>query len=158
MTKTIPFEIVIDTREKNPWCFDNAEYVAGIINEKLDTGDYSVKGLEHKLCIERKQSVSEIAKNLSQDNFRRELRRMDKIEHRFMLLEFSMEDVIDYPVGSDIPKKMWDSLKVKSTHILGFLESIQLHRKINIVFCGNRTNAKETAHRLMKKCQTLYIQ
>ncbi len=158
MTKTIPFEVVVDTREKNPWCFENAEYVTCIINEKLDTGDYCVKGLENKLCIERKQSVAELAKNLTQDNFKNELRRMQKIEHRFLLLEFSMEDVIDYPIGSDIPKHKWDSVKVRGKTILGFIESIMIHRKINIVFCGNRTNARDTAHRLMKKCQTLYIE
>ncbi len=158
MTKTIPFEVVIDTREKNPWCFENTEYVTGIINEKLDTGDYAIKGLEDKLCIERKQSVAEFAKNLTQDNFKDELRRMEKIEHRFLLLEFSMEDVIDYPMNSNIPKRRWEFIRVQGKHILGFIDSIQLHRKINILFCGNRRNARDTAHRLMKKCQTLYIE
>ncbi len=158
MTKTPPFEIIIDTREKNPWCFEYGEYVIGTINEKLDTGDYTVKGLENKLCIERKQSVSELAQNFTQDRFKNELTRMEKIEHKFLLLEFSMNDIIDYPVNSDIPKRMWDKLKVKGSHILGFIDSIQLHRKINILFCENHTNARDTAYRIMRKCQTLYCQ
>ncbi len=158
MVKTLPFEIIVDTREKNPWFFDNQDYVSGVVNEKLDTGDYSIKGLEGELCIERKQSVAELAKNLSQDNFKDELKRMENIEHKFILLEFSMNDVIDYPVNSDIPKKMWDKLKVKGSHILGFIDSIQLHRKINIIFCDNHINARNTAYRLMVKCQNKYFQ
>jgi len=51
------FTIIVDTREQTPWTFDN--YV--VASQKLDTGDYSIQGLEHIFTIERKKSVSEIA-------------------------------------------------------------------------------------------------
>ena len=39
--------IVIDTREKQPWCWDHDDEFGGVLYEKLDGGDYSIKGLEH---------------------------------------------------------------------------------------------------------------
>ena len=60
------FHIIIDTREQQPWSFEH--HVTS--NEKLDTGDYSVKGLEEILCIERKKSVSEIANNITEKRFK----------------------------------------------------------------------------------------
>jgi ERCC4-type nuclease len=56
------FTIIVDTREQKPWSFEN--YTTAI--RKLDTGDYSIEGLEHLLCIERKRSVSEIANKIMQ--------------------------------------------------------------------------------------------
>ena len=53
-------KIIVDTREQQPWSFDFNEIAVA----KLDTGDYSVAGLEEILCIERKKSVSEIANNI----------------------------------------------------------------------------------------------
>ena len=35
-----------------------------MVEHKLDTGDYSIQGLEDKICIERKGCVEELAQNL----------------------------------------------------------------------------------------------
>ena len=53
-------KIIIDTREQKPWEFPGHTTAV----QKLDTGDYSVEGLEDILCIERKQNTSEFAKNI----------------------------------------------------------------------------------------------
>ena len=59
MSKHDDFTIIIDTREQQPWTFEH--YTTA--NRKLDTGDYSVEGLENLLAIERKKSINEIANN-----------------------------------------------------------------------------------------------
>ena len=47
------FNIIVDTREQKPWDFNDN---FNTTKAKLDTGDYSIEGLEHILCIERKCS------------------------------------------------------------------------------------------------------
>ena len=74
------------------------------------------------------------------------------------MLEFNINDVLDYPVGSSLPKKMWSKVKIKAPHILGFLDSVQLDHNINVLFCGSHYNAQETAYRLMAKCRKRYLQ
>ena len=97
------FTIIVDTREQKPWQFN--EYATAV--RKLDTGDYSVEGLENILCIERKRSVSEIANNITESRFKDVLSRMSKYRFPFILLEFDLQDVLNFPVGSEIPKSVW---------------------------------------------------
>ena len=86
------FVVIRDTREhKNKgWYFKESEFCQGMVEKKLDTGDYSIEGLEDVLCIERKASVSEIAANLVDKRFDRELDRMESFKYRFLILEFSL--------------------------------------------------------------------
>ena len=146
------FEVIVDTRERTGWDFSDYELVTGSVNTKLDTGDYSIVGLEDRICIERKKSVQELAQNVTQDRFKREMERMAEFPHKFLLLEFDMYDVANYPVGSELPKRLWDKLKIKGPYIFSFLDNIQLDYGINVVFCGSRQYAQDAAYRLMKKC------
>lgn len=141
------FTVVIDTREQLPWEFG----LHSTAKKKLDTGDYSIEGLEHLLCIERKRSVSEIANNISEKRFKNVLERMTNIPYRFILLEFDLEDIYTFPVGSDIPKKMWEHLKITSKYILKYITEIQLHYGVHILFCGCSENAEKMAVSIMKR-------
>ena len=65
------FLIIRDTREKPEFGFfyEEDEYCAGTVKAKLDYGDYSIEGLQSRIAIERKESVSEIANNFTEDRF-----------------------------------------------------------------------------------------
>lgn len=141
------FVVVVDTREQQPWEFG----LHVTAKRKLETGDYSIEGLEHILCIERKKSVSEIANNITEKRFVDVLERMSKIQYPFILFEFDLEDVYSYPVGSDIPKKLWDSLKISANYILKYLTLIQLNYNIHLLFCGDAENAEKMAVSIMKR-------
>jgi hypothetical protein len=141
------FTVVIDTREQLPWEFG----LHTTAKKKLDTGDYSIEGLEHLLCIERKRSVSEVATNISEKRFKNVLERMSQIQYRFILLEFDLEDIYTFPVGSDIPKKLWEHLKISSKYILKYITEIQLNYGVNILFCGCSENAEKMAVSIMKR-------
>jgi|TARA_R100000306_G_C4364141_1_gene136766 hypothetical protein len=141
----------VDTREKQSWNFDNSDLVEKTISQKLDTGDYAVEGLEHILCIERKQSVSEIAQNISQARFQDVLKRMKLFEHKFLLLEFDIDKILQFPVGSNVPKKIWGKLKVRGPYILRSLARIQVKYGVQVVFCGDSDNAKYVALNLMRE-------
>jgi ERCC4-type nuclease len=146
------FTIIVDTREQIPWEF--GFHVTS--RQKLDTGDYSIDGMQHILCIERKRSVSEIANNITEKRFKDVLDRMNKIPHSFILLEFNLEDVYQFPVGSDIPKKLWDKMKISNKYILKYLTLIQLNYNIHIIYCGDSDNAEKMAVQIMKRVYEKY--
>lgn len=146
------FTIIVDTREQTPWTFDN--YV--VANQKLDTGDYSIQGLEHIFTIERKKSVSEIANNISEKRFDKELERLKNFKYSFLLLEFSLDNVLDYPIGSTVPKKIWNNLKITNKYILKYLTQINIDYNLNILYCGNSQAAEEMAISIMKRMVDKY--
>lgn len=141
------FHIIVDTREQQPWEFENM--VKSV--SKLDTGDYSLQGLEHMLCIERKKSVSEVANNITESRFKDVVARMDTFKYAFLLLEFELDDVLSYPVGSNVPKKMWEKLKITPKFILKHLIELQLLHNIKVLFCGSPSSAERMALSIMRK-------
>lgn len=147
-----PFTVIIDTREQIPWEFE----LHTTSKKKLDTGDYSIEGYESIFTIERKKSVSEIATNISESRFKDVLNRLGQIPHSFMLMEFSIDEVYNFPVGSDLPKKMWDKLKVKGNYIMKVLTEAQLNHNIHILFCGDPSTAERVAVGIMKRIYEKY--
>lgn len=148
------FHIIIDTREQHPWSFNHMDKSVS----KLDTGDYSLKGLENVFCIERKGSVSEFANNITEKRFKDVISRMSQIPHSFLLLEFDLEDVLIYPVGSTVPKRMWEKLKISPKFILKHIIELQVIHNIKVVFCGDASNAEHMALSIMRKIYELYGQ
>lgn len=146
------FTIIVDTREQNSWEFGNHT----TSRTKLDTADYSIEGLEHLLAIERKQSVSEVATNITEKRFPAFLERMSEIPHKFILFEFDLEDVYNFPVGSEIPKSKWDKLKVKNNYILKQISLFHVKYGIHTIFCGDADNAEKMAVRIMRTVYEKY--
>ena len=62
--KTPPFTVIKDTREQDGWTFERFDTryhtCTGMVLQKLETGDYSLKGMENIFCVERKGSVAEL--------------------------------------------------------------------------------------------------
>ena len=107
MAKFHPIAI-IDTREQHPFVFDNIESRV----ETLQTGDYSVLGLEKHICAERKSLPDMLAcVGRDRERFKRELDRI--LAHRFRLL------VIECSIGQ-IEEGDWRS-KVLPASVLGSL-------------------------------------
>ena len=140
-------KIIVDTREQQPWSFDFNEIAVA----KLDTGDYSVAGLEEVLCIERKKSVSEIANNIVEKRYKDLTKRMSKYKYKFLMLEFDLDDVYRYPRIPDVPKKLWEKIKVSPKFIIKCLIELQVYYNIQVVFCGDHENAERLALSIMKK-------
>jgi ERCC4-type nuclease len=141
------FTIIIDTREQQPWVFDH--YITA--SKKLDTGDYSIEGLENLVAIERKKSVSEFANNITESRFKDVVLRLSSIKHSFLLMEFDLEDILIYPVGSNVPKKMWDKIKISPSFIIKHILELQMNHNIKVVFCGDSDNAEKMAEFILKK-------
>ena len=141
------FTIIVDTREQQPWIFK--DYAKA--HKKLDTGDYSIEGLENTLTIERKKSSSEFATNVVESRFKDVVMRLSQFKYSFILLEFDMQDLLDYPVGSTVPKRMWDKVKITPAFLIKHILELQLNHNIKIMFCGNAENAEKLAEFIFKK-------
>ena len=135
--------IIIDTREKLPFSFGRRKTIVGT----LKTGDYSLEGFEDKIVVERK-SIKDFASSITKERFWNEMGRMQEIPHSYLLLEFSVEDIIKYPVGSGIPRKKWRWLKVKKGYMFSCIKKIEEDYGITVLFSDSRAEAA-------KKCKEL---
>lgn len=162
MPKARPFTIIKDTREKQGYTFQPSKtqyhVCKGMVSRKLDTGDYSLEGLEDKICIERKASVVELANNVgvSRRRFMAEIERMKTFPHKFLVLEFSLEQLMDFPEGSDIPDDEIKNLRISNKYMLRFLMELQINHNVHVIFCGSKKNAKWTVLSILKRINEKY--
>ena len=147
------YTVIRDTREQQGYTFNKFERCQGMVTRKLETGDYSILGLEDKICVERKGSIEELALNLgkNRDTFLREVKRMKGFPHRFIVLEFSLQELMDFPNQSRIPARLKESVKITGKFILKSLMEIQLNNDVHIVFCDNKVNAFLYINSLFKR-------
>jgi len=133
---TDKYTVIQDTREQEGWFFTKTSACDGMVRKKLDTGDYSLKGYEEILAIERKGKISEFAKNIVENRFEKELQRLEEFEYPFILLEFDMRDVLEYPRSSKIPNSKRRLTKVTGGFILKRIIELQIKYKTKIILCG----------------------
>jgi ERCC4-type nuclease len=82
--------IIIDTREQRPY-----EFKTPAIKGTLDTGDYSIAGLEHLVAIERKTLPDLIGCLCSgRERFKRELHRGKSLDYFAIVIECSLSDIV----------------------------------------------------------------
>lgn len=130
------FTVFQDTREQLGWDFEENEYCNGMVTTTLKTGDYTIQGFEDIICIERKGSLAEFSHNIVEKRFEKELERMRQFTHSFLILEFDMHDLYNFPLGSTIPKWKWPELKVTSKFIEKKLIEYELKYPTKIVLAG----------------------
>lgn len=156
--KAPQYVVIKDTREQEGYFFNEFNTCKGMVERKLDTGDYSIEGLEDKICIERKGCIEELAVNLGQKKhaFLDEIERMKTFDHKFLILEFALEDLLKFPDESRIPDKNKSSLKITGKYILKCLMEFQIYDGIQVVFCGNKHNAFLLVSSLLKRLNEKY--
>ena len=135
--------IIIDTREQIPWSLDGFE----TINRKLDTGDYSIEGLEDVFSIERKKSTAEVSVNIGRDwtRFEKELVRLKEFRFAFLICEYPLKNVIDFPKNSGIPKRQLKYLKVSANFMMSRMNLIQNKYGIRIIYAEDAMDAEMKA-------------
>ena len=125
-------EIVIDTREKNPWNFMDHKQ----IHKKLDVGDYSVEGLEDQVVIKRK-TLNDYIRSILQDKvrFTKVLNKLSEMEHSCIIVEEPYQHVWDKNYYS----------KVNPQYINNRTKTIKNTFGIPVFFSKNRNRAKKIA-------------
>jgi len=129
--------------------FDSSNSCEGTVSEKLDTGDYSLSGYEDVFTIERKGSISEFAQNVVQDRFEKELQRMEDIKYGYIILEFNMEELIQYPASLKLNYHQKKKIRLRGSFILKRLIEFSILYKTKILFCGE--HGKQVADSIFKR-------
>jgi hypothetical protein len=134
--------ILVDTREQQPWIFYDSDKINGSKKQKLDTGDYTIDGMEHLLVVERKKSPSELYVNFGVESkrFWAELDRMKKFKYKFLFMEFMPEDIYEYPV---IARRMGRECRLSPDFIFSRITKLQIEYDIHCVFLGDINDNKK---------------
>ena len=122
---TIAPTIIIDTREQTPLQFQNLESEPGT----LQSGDYSIKGMEHLIGIERKSTADLISSVTSgRERFERELHRLHGFRFKRLLIEGTIEDVRQHRYRS----------KANPKSVLNSLHAFEVRYDVPVVWGGSR--------------------
>ena len=177
--KTPSYTVIKDTREQDGWFFTPYDRCEGMEVNTLHTGDYTLRGFEDVVCVERKASVSEIATNLGKKKkaFYNEMERMKDFNFRYLMLEFSALDVIDYPLSLlnkedrelyelyksgeiELPDfkrfKIVEQTKISGKYLIKSLMELSIKYDINVMFCGNKSGAFLVCNSLFKRLNELF--
>lgn len=139
--------ILKDTREKNGWDFKSFDRCIAVADWGLRTGDYTVKGLEKHLVIERKASTSELAINLGKKRsaFENEIKRMSSFRWKYIIFEFSIDDLMNFPKNSGIPKKQMQYVRMNGKFMWKKLREYEEEYGVQLIFSYDKENAEERA-------------
>ncbi len=128
--------VIIDTREQNPWTFANLPTEPG----SLSTGDYSVRGLEHLISIERKSLDDLLAcVGRERDRFKSELQRLRAYRFRALVIE------ADY---ANLEAGRWRS-QLKPSHVLGSLAAWQAQYSLPVMLARDHESGERFAERFL---------
>ena len=126
--------IIIDSREQDALTFANLPADVGT----LDTGDYSVRGLEHLVALERKSLPDLLAcVGRERDRFKRELQRLRAYRFRLLLVE---ADAAEIEAGD------WRS-ELTPAHVMGSLAAWAAQYGLPVWLAGNHEAAGRFAER-----------
>ena len=152
------FTVIKDTREQDGYYFSKFNTCAGMIEHKLDTGDYSIQGMEDKVCIERKGCVEELAINLGSKKhaFMAEIERMSPFPHKYLVLEFSLSDLLKFPKDTIIPVKNKASLKITGKYMMKCLVEFELYNDVHVLFCEDKKHAFLAVSSIFKRINEMY--
>lgn len=86
------FTIIVDSREQRPWEFEDIKDICE--RGTLKTGDYSLKGYEDCIAVERK-SIADFTGSIGRNRkrFAAEMERASKIKHFCVIVEGSWFDL-----------------------------------------------------------------
>ena len=126
------FILICDTRE-NDMLFKRPTKGLVIVRDKLDEGDYSIRGFEKNITVERK-NVMDLFQSVGKerDTFKARLGRMAQMEKAFLLIEGSEDEVLSYQPYSNLHPNV----------VRGFLASLEVKTPIKIHFAETRKGAE----------------
>ena len=133
----MPLKIKIDTREQQPYEFENPSEVGTI-----PIGDYSICGLENHIAVERKELNDLIGcLTTGRERFEKELHKGRALDYFALIIEASLSDLANGHYRSQMgPKSAIQSLLAFS-----------IRYKLPIFFCENRKYGSRVTESLLCK-------
>ena len=131
--------VLVDSREQAPWTFEGQGMT--LQTARLDTGDYSLPGLEHSVTIERKSLDDWVGTVMrSRGRFYRELERMRAYRFRAVIIEAGVREIMAgrYKSGA------------RPSAVLGFISEIIVCQSVPVYLGGSRPEAQILAGALLR--------
>ena len=128
--------IIIDTREQKPYKLPNS------ITATLQTGDYSLKGFEDKITIERKTKTDAYGSlGKGRKRFEREFIRLSGFDYAAVIIECSAKNFIIKP--------KYSRLNPKSA--INTLVSWSIRYGVHVWFASDRKIGRFLTYRMLEK-------
>jgi|APGre2960657404_1045060.scaffolds.fasta_scaffold06905_2 ERCC4-type nuclease len=136
--------LIIDTREKTPWSFENDKDFESVVFEKLDVGDYAIKEIVDLCVIERKATVDELFNNFTKDKERiyAEIDRMKNYKYRFIVIEQDLSQILDhqnYYINKAFGARRNPRMPVAV--VASNLTQIMLEHNVHVIFAGKNARS-----------------
>ena len=127
----MPVRVIVDTREQAPWTFEGQGIQT--VRRKLDAGDYSLEGLEHRVAIERK-SLDDWTGTVLRDRarFYRELELLRAFDFRAVVIEAGVREIMAGRYKS----------QAKPAAVLGFVAEVAVGQSVPVYLAGSRAEAQ----------------
>lgn len=129
--------ILCDDRERNPWKIDHPDFQFEA--QRLAVGDYTIKGAEDLVAIEKKSGITELITNLSSKDrprFKRFLTRLGKYPIKYMIIEDSLSNI-------DAAFRWCPKTHLTPTSIYYWLSVINIKYQIPTLFIGSNARQRE---------------
>jgi ERCC4-type nuclease len=122
--------VLTDSREQRPWVLDPTKFATERIG--LPTGDYTLRGFEDRVCLERK-SLGDLVGTLTADwlRFRKELWRLAGFDIAAIVVEATVDDVWGHRYESEATPQS----------VMGRVNGLWLDHGVPVLFWGSRTGA-----------------
>jgi len=133
--------ILIDSREQAPYAFQRYEGVT-VETSTLQTGDYSLSGLQDRVALERK-SLDDLTGTLTKgrERFERECERGRGFDYFGLVIEASLEDVRGHKYQSQMTPQS----------LLQSLAAFSVRYGLHVHWCGNRAGGEYMTHAVLSK-------
>ncbi len=137
MNKDTPLRIIVDSREKKPYLFE--EYPVIVERAALPTADYQLAGF--RVVAERK-SMSDLLGSISndRDRFERELSRIEAYDFRCVIVEGNFSDL----AGGNFSSRMNSHSAVQTVAAFSI-------RYAPIFFAGTRQHGEYLVYSLFRQ-------
>ena len=136
-------KIIIDSREQAPYSFAPPRYEGVIVEAAtLQTGDYSLAGLQDRIGLERK-SLDDLTGTLTKGRarFERECERGRGFDYFGLMIEASLEDVRGNKYQSQMTPQS----------LLQTLAAFSVRYGLHVHWCGNRAGGEYMTHAVLSK-------
>jgi ERCC4-type nuclease len=136
--KKIPkqFTVIVDDREKKAW-----DLPYKVEKKRLKVGDYTIKGYEDKIAIEKKSGIIELLNDLAngyRGTFERFLKRLSEYPVKIIVVEDTLSELSINRALTHIRKKSRGKSRLTSRSVYYWVADIALKYGIPIVFVGKR--------------------
>jgi len=136
--KKIPkqFIILVDDREKKAW-----DLPYKVEKNRLKVGDYSIKGFEDIVAIEKKSGLPELLNDLAngyRPTFERFLKRLSEYPVKVIVVEDTLSELSVSRALMYVKKKSRGKSRLTSRTIYYWCSDIALKYNIPIIFIGKK--------------------